>query len=148
MKTTKTILLLLLFYCSAVSGDIGFTKVILNDDERSRELETYIWYPSDHDTEKVFAENVAFRGFSASVNAPVSKSQLPLYILIHGASGNWRNMSWLAAKLAKNAIVVSANHPGYTSGQASPGSVIKIWDQPKDVSFLIDNILESNTGAS
>ncbi|MBU2713240.1 alpha/beta hydrolase family protein [Zooshikella harenae] len=34
----------------------------------------------------------------------------------------------------------------YTSGNATPDSVIKMWSQPKDVSFIIDSILKTTYG--
>jgi len=143
MKNTKIICLSLLFYCSSALGDIGFANVTFKDTEQKRELKTYIWYPSANSSKQIFAENSLFNGFIAAENSQISKKALPLYILVHGTSGNWRNMSWLAAKLANNAIIIAANHPDYTSGQASPDSVIRIWKQPKDVSFLIDSIFKS-----
>ena len=98
MSKSIIIFLSALFYCSSVIGDVGFTSLMFKDQERKREMKTYIWYPTVQSSEILFAENMFFNGFLASENSQVSKKMLPLYILVHGTSGNWRNLSWLAAK--------------------------------------------------
>lgn len=39
--------------------------------------------------------------------------------------------------------MVAANHPGYTSGNATPSSVLRAWEQPRDATFLLGEMLES-----
>jgi len=138
--------LTLILYSLNLFADIGFNELEVKDKTRNRLLSTFIFYPSNDKTRETFAENMVFYGFSASKGASVSKAKLPLFFLAHGTSGNWKNTTWLAKELAENAIVVSANFPNYTSGQASPESVLKPWDQAKDISFLIDTILSSPYG--
>ncbi|MDV2081182.1 alpha/beta hydrolase family protein [Marinobacter xestospongiae] len=144
----KTVLSALLLFSQACLGDIGLAVESYEDTTRARTLEATVMYPTSAVSPKQrFAENAAFYGFTAIEDAVVTGHQLPVYILVHGTSGNWRNLSWLASQLAeRGALVVSANHPGYTSGQATPDSVIRMWDQPLDVSFLIDNLLSGPYG--
>ncbi|MGD9162970.1 MAG: alpha/beta fold hydrolase [Desulfobacteraceae bacterium] len=144
---TKTILVftLLLFPFSSFA-QIGLSKIEFKDKLRNRMINTFVFYPTDETLTSTFAENAAFYGFRAVENSSVSKDGLPFYILVHGTSGNWRNTSWLAKELAKNAIVVSANFPDYTTGEATPEFVLKPWNQPKDVSFLIDAVSASPFG--
>ncbi|MGI0116484.1 alpha/beta hydrolase family protein [Zooshikella sp. RANM57] len=146
LKKSIFLTLLLSFHAVALS-QIGIESKQFTDNNRSRTISTYILYPTNEaSTPKTYAQNTAFWGFEAIENAPISSQKLPLYIMVHGTSGNWRNLSWLASKLAKEgAIVVSANHPDYTSGNATPDSVIKMWNQPKDVSFIIDSMLKTTT---
>lgn len=130
-------------------GSIGISTEYYDDATRARRIETKILYPTNTaESGDTVAENAAFYGFNAVEDAEIAGKQLPIYILVHGTSGNWRNLSWLASQLAESgALVVSANHPNYTSGQATPDSVIRMWDQPLDVSFLIDQVLSGNYGA-
>lgn len=144
IKAISTLIFLL--YSLNSFADIGLYQLEIEDKTRNRLLSTFIFYPSSEKTKKTFAENIAFYGFSASEDSSVSKDKLPLYILAHGTSGNWKNTTWLAKELSENAIVVSANFPDYTTGQASPESVLKPWNQAKDISFLIDAIIAGPYG--
>jgi predicted dienelactone hydrolase len=47
---------------------------------------------------------------------------------------------------ADGAVVVAADHPGQTSGDATPASVIRVWHQPDDLRFLLDAVLHSKFG--
>ncbi|WP_157721417.1 alpha/beta hydrolase family protein [Vibrio gazogenes] len=142
----RIILCALCCFSSASWATIGITEKTGQDLERQRTIEARIFYPTAMtEPESVFAENVAFYGFKAVKNAPPTGQKLPLFILVHGTSGNWKNLSWLGSYLAENgAFVVSANHPGYTTGQATPERILRMWEQPRDVSFLIDQVLSSD----
>jgi len=141
----KTILAFSILLISLPSiAHIGLSEMSFKDDTRDRVIQSYIFYPTEQEPTKKYAENIAFYGFDAAEGAKVSKNKLPLFILAHGTSGNWKNTSWLTKVFAEGAIVVSANFPNYTTGQATPESVLKPWDQAKDVSFLIDSVFKSS----
>ncbi len=146
----KKIILFLacIFYALNTMAHIGLETKEIIDKSRKRALPIYIFYPTDSKPAAQYAENPVFKGFSATKDAKISKTNLPLYVLAHGTSGNWRNLSWLAARLAENAIVVTANYPDYTTGQATPIKLLKPWNQPKDISFIIDHMLDSEYGES
>ena len=137
----------LLSISSVLYAGVGFSSTVFTDNVRDRTLTSYIWYPTNTQGTEIVAENIAFKGFSASKDANIIKKKFPLYILVHGTSGNWKNLSWLAPKLCQGgAIVIAANHPDYTSNNNTPDSVIKMWNQPKDISFLLDSMFESKFG--
>lgn len=144
------LLLLGALWCvsSASMAAIGMVETHYQDPIRHRDLETRILFPTaSTEKESTVAENVAFYGFKAVDSATPHGHNLPLYVLAHGTSGNWKNLSWLGSQLAEQgAVVVSANHPGYTTGQATPESIIRMWEQPRDVSFLLDKVLASDYG--
>lgn len=125
------------------SSPVGFTDLQYIDENRSRELTLYIWYPTDEtETVTLFEDNAVFRGFSAIENAPVSDSIYPLIVLSHGSGGNSANQGWLAVELARQgAIVVAMNHPGSTSRDSAPATNILTWNRPADVSFVLDSLL-------
>lgn len=129
----------------AALGSIGIATETFEDRTRNRIIEAKVFYPTAAKANmQTFAENAAFYGFKAIEDAPPTGRNLPLYILVHGTSGNWKNLSWLGSQLAKEgALVISANHPSYTTRQATPENVIRMWDQPKDVSFIIDQTLKN-----
>jgi len=127
-----------------VYANVGFSQQTFIDKTRDRVLQTSIWYPTQAKQTTIFGENVVFKGFEASKDAKIKEGKYPLFILVHGTSGNWKNLSWLAYKLAQNgAIVIAANHPGYTTAKSTPLSVIRAWNQPLDISFLLDAFFKS-----
>ncbi|MFW5501172.1 MULTISPECIES: alpha/beta hydrolase family protein [unclassified Maridesulfovibrio] len=142
----KTILLLAIFiiHTAFAWAEVGIVKESFTDSNRDRSINTYIWYPCERGKTEKFADNPVFEGFNAVRNGTIKEGNYPLYIILHGTTGNWRNLSWLAARLAEDgAIAVAANHPGYTSGNATAASVIRVWDQPKDATFMLGEILKS-----
>jgi predicted dienelactone hydrolase len=143
MKLTTTLLILL---CSnSLLAQIGLTHRTFIDSTRGRVLNTTLLYPAKSDSLDSYGANRVFKGFKASLHAELrSDIKLPLIVLIHGTSGNWKNLTWLGAPIAgKGAIVVAANHEGSTTGDATPASVIRMWQQPEDVSFLLDRVFAS-----
>lgn len=144
----KKLTLLPLFLCFLLSAPalagVGMIETQFTDAQRGRTLKTHIWYPCDGGPAARLAENAVFQGFDAVTDGPVRQGTYPLYVLLHGTTGNWRNLSWLAARLAENgAVVCAANHPGYTSGDGDPASIIRAWEQPRDAGFLAGEMLQS-----
>ena len=127
--------------CVSLFATTAFEKEIYTFGNRV--LKTAIWYPTFETKKEVFASNAVFKGFEACNKSAIKDEKFPLIIFAHGTSGNWRNLSWLANDLAKNNIVMAANHPGYTSRDSNPKSVLRVWKQAKDVSFLITQALNS-----
>lgn len=139
----KMILIKSLLFIS-LFANTAFKKEIYT--YNNRVLKTAIWYPTFDKKKETFAQNAAFKGFKASNASEIKDKKFPLIIFVHGTSGNWRNLSWLANDLAKNNIIMAANHPGYTSKDSNPKSVFRVWTQAKDVSFLITKALRSDFG--
>jgi len=137
----KKMILVQCLLCISLFSNTAFKKEIFTF--KNRVLKTAIWYPTFVKKKEVFASNSVFKGFEASKESAIKNQKFPLVIFAHGTSGNWRNLSWLANDLAKNNIVMAANHPGYTSRDSNPKSVLKVWNQAKDVSFLITQVLNS-----
>jgi predicted dienelactone hydrolase len=137
----KKIFILVFSFCFCFAK-VGVKEQTFIDKKRDRSIKTFILYPTnDTKKEEVFGANPVFYGFKGIKDAKLFGKDLPVYFLAHGTSGNWRNLSWLGYKLAnEGAIVISANYPKYTSGEATPNRLIRPWDQPLDISFLIDKI--------
>ncbi|WP_245931948.1 alpha/beta hydrolase family protein [Marinomonas aquiplantarum] len=146
MKIYVSLVFWLLSCCGyAVASSVGFDQTILYG-ESDRPLKVSVWYPSKDvfPTEKV-AENLAFFGTKVvRIGTPLS-GQYPLVVISHGYRGNWRNQNWLATKLAHDGYVVAAlDHPGTTSFDHSPMAAAKWWKRPKDISRLLDWLLDDS----
>ena len=73
----------------------------------------------------------------------------PLVVVSHGNSGSYPDFKWLTEALVENGFAVLAlNHPFNTARNNTPKGVFRIWDRPKDVSRLLDNIQNNQTEAS
>lgn len=145
----KLLLLTSLFITTLFSNNIGISSLELEDTKRTRSFDVKVIYPTNENEPKsTFAENPAFVGFKAIEEAEIKKEKYPLYILIHGTNGNWRNLTWLVKDLALNSIIITTSYPNYSSGQATPKNLIRPWHQAKDVSFLIDEIKKSDFSES
>ncbi len=126
-----------------INNPVGLIEKSYVDTSRDRQLDTYVWYPTEAiGLVEVVDDNAVFKGFSAIRNAPMKDQTHPLIILSHGSGGNRANQGWLAPDLARQgAIVVAANHPGSTSRDSAAATNILAWNRPQDVSFLIDSVL-------
>ncbi len=122
----------------------GIMTVRFHDESRGRPLITEIWYPVDENTPAEQVQGLWLRCAEAR-DAPLkkSKSKYPLIVMSHGNGGDRLNTSWLAEILAANGfIVASMDHHGNTWNNKIAESYVKIWERPKDVSFIVDKLLE------
>ena len=132
---------------------VGLMAPSFYDAARQRQLDAYIWYPTDVDnaaTEEVemLEDNLLFHGFPAILNAAPLNGRFPLVLLSHGSGGNRGNQGWLATELARQgALVVAINHPGSTSRDSAPATNILAWNRPLDMSFLLGTLLQDSRWA-
>jgi len=122
----------------------GIATIRFNDDKRDRLLITEVWYPIDAGVTALPVKGLWVRCPEAR-DAPISKasSKYPLILMSHGNGGDRTNNAWLAEILAANGYIVAAcDHHGNTWNNKIPDCFIKIWERPKDVSFVIDAILQ------
>ena len=62
----------------------------------------------------------------------------------HGSGGDRYNISWLAEVLAANGYIVAAmDHFGNTWNNKIPESYASPWERPRDVSYALDQMLDS-----
>lgn len=130
------------FHAANASEAVGFRQTFLGA-ASERPLHVTVWYPTQAgQNPKNVGENPAFFGVSVVENAAVPTDTHPLVVLSHGYGGNWRNLSWLAAELAKQGYIVAApEHPGTTTFDKSPAAAEKLWERPKDLSRVIDALI-------
>ncbi|MBL6446102.1 dienelactone hydrolase [Fulvivirga sp. 29W222] len=66
----------------------------------------------------------------------------PLVIISHGTGGGRLTLEWLATGLVKQGYVVAAvDHWGNTYDNKIPEQFLKVWERPKDISFVLSALL-------
>ena len=118
----------------------AMTNLEIVDPDGHRDLEGYLWYPTDatgpltHDF-----ESKIWVGTRVVKEAEPATGRFPFVVLSHGMFGNALNQAWLAGALAKQGYVVAAiNHPGTSTWSRAPDQRRQLWERPKDISRLID----------
>jgi predicted dienelactone hydrolase len=124
----------------------GITTLNFYDDSRSRPIVTEIWYPVEKNAPAKTAHGFWVRCDEArDVPMSAQKSKYPLIILSHGSGGHRFDVSWLAEILSANGYIVAAmDHYGNTWNNKIPEYYTRPWERPKDVSFVIDQLLSSS----
>jgi len=145
--------LALLFLVCGISafGEDGFKvgqkDYIFQDPARGRSLAAHIWYPIDAQTPVVIPviKGNPFLPVVATKNAPLPSypQQFPVVLLSHGSGGKADKLFWLTEKLVKDGIIVVAvDHQGNMTGDSSADGMMRIWNRPQDLSFVLDRVLE------
>lgn len=124
----------------------GITTLHFYDIERKRPVVTEIWYPIDPETPSIHPLGMWVRcGEARDAALSSQKKTYPLIVFSHGHGGDRFNIAWLAEVLAANGyIVASMDHYGNTWNNKIPECYFKTWERPKDISFVIDQILQNS----
>ncbi|MFY0646485.1 alpha/beta hydrolase family protein [Sulfitobacter geojensis] len=124
------------------AGTTGFTYGAAFAPARQSEVDFHIWYPAQPGGRAItVGGNGVFYGTPAGRDAPHATGQHPMVVISHGAGGNAGQFGWIAAALADAGyVVVLPNHPGTTTGNASAHAAVRVWERPKDVSAVLDEI--------
>jgi len=138
--------------------DYGFYAVatssaMITDASRSdRTLKIQIWYPVNPGTTGPkywyllsgflsLKSDYALRGEPPVASVP----SLPLIVFSHGYGGeNLQSISLMEHLASHGFIVVAPEHTGNTSSDNSATQEQTAWDRPRDISFVIDNMLDRN----
>ncbi|TCK28258.1 putative dienelactone hydrolase [Ancylobacter aquaticus] len=123
-------------------GATGFRQFQISASDGSRKLDVAVWYPTQAGGEaRLIGDNVVFVGQSVLPDAPPEPGRHPLVVLSHGFSGNLLNQAWLAVDLARRGYVVAAvNHPGTTTRNMDERIGSRLWERPRDISHVIDEL--------
>lgn len=123
---------------------VGYRELDIADPVGERPLRATLWYPAiAQGKPETIGEDEIFYGVKAYRAAPIAgEAERPLILLSHGFNGSWRNLSWLAVRLAEHGYVVAVpNHPGTSVMDMNPVETGKLWERPHDISRLIDALL-------
>lgn len=124
----------------------GITTFHYYDVERNRPVITEVWYPVDPKSPSQAPPGFWLRCDEAR-DAPLSNKQTkyPLIMMSHGSGGDRYNISWLAEVLSANGYIVAAtDHFGNTWNNKIPEYYARPWERPQDISFALDQLLESS----
>ena len=124
------------------TGTTGITYGEAFAPARQTEVDFHIWYPATPGGRAItVGGNGVFHGTPAGRDAPHAAGSFPMVVMSHGAGGNAGQFGWIASTLAKAGfVVVLPNHPGTTTGNASAEAAVRVWERPKDVSAVLDEI--------
>jgi predicted dienelactone hydrolase len=101
-----------------------------------RKLTLEVWYPADASAAQPEARGVTLNGGAAPY---------PLIIFAHGLGGNRRQSVSYTQHLASHGYIVAApDFPLSNLGAAGGPRLAAVLEQPKDVSFVIDSMLQFN----
>jgi len=128
---------------SAPSG-VGYTELEFVDSERSRTLETTLWYPTPDNpnpTEQTYRSG--FLGHAMKDAQPFDVPvRRPLILLSHGDRGMSTNLAWLAERFAENGYLVAGiDHWLNTTRNNEPEETLRLWNRPADLSFVLTRLL-------
>lgn len=125
---------------------VGVKTFVFFDKSRERPIITEVYYPPGREAPHLEPSSNNFRLLKEVRNAPIPKSssKMPLIILSHGHQGDRFQHAWLQEFLAANGYIVAVpDHYGNTSYMQRAEDSLKRWDRPKDITFLIDRLLET-----
>lgn len=110
---------------------------------------TRLWYPTRSGPAQRIGKNLVRQGYLAVPDAaPPDAAPAPLVVMNHGSGGSGEGMAWLGVEMARRgAIVIAADHPGSSGGDPERLELLQVWQQPQDVSQMIDAVLASPWGA-
>ena len=130
------------FLRPAYDGGAGITYGAAHAPLRDSEVTFHIWYPARPGGKTVtIGGNGVFHGTPAGRGAPHRDGTFPVIVMSHGAGGNAGQFGWIASQLAEAGfVVVLPNHPGTTTGNASAEAAVRVWERPRDVSAVLDEL--------
>ncbi len=123
---------------------VGYTELEFVDRQRSRTLETTLWYPAEENsdpTNEVYPS--LFLGYAKRDAAVLAGSERrQLILLSHGDRGTSTNLAWLAERLAAHGyLVAGVDHWLNTTRNNEPEETLRMWNRPADISFVLDQLL-------
>lgn len=121
---------------------IGQQRLELTDESRNRPIKTEIWYPTTDTTGFNISVEYPFKLPPTSQDAELPDGEFPLILMSHGTGSNRISLMWLASELAAEGYIVAASdHYGNTLDNKIPENFVKVWDRPRDISFVIDYLI-------
>jgi predicted dienelactone hydrolase len=135
----------ILTFGTAYAGEVGVMNFTFDTPQRDRLVQALVWYPAMNGGHiEYVGDNAVFKGTEVKRDAVPDGAKHPLIIFSHGSGGNAAGLGWISERLAAEGyVVIAANHQGSTSGDSTPETNVKIWEQPQDVSSMLDAISAS-----
>ena len=138
------VVLLLAIATQADAQSVGVRSIQVANQETGTRMSARAWYPAAIGTLRTLGESRIRPGYQAVPDAdPVFAGRAPLVVLVHGSGGSADSMAWIAFGLVRElgALVVALDHPGSSGGNPERASILEVWQQPADVTTLLDDLL-------
>jgi predicted dienelactone hydrolase len=143
------LLAVLLRISTADAGDVivGTSTLELENTATGRKVTTELWFKAAAGAKiEWFSPRPPLRSIGIARNAEpqASPRKLPLIVISHGNWGSRFSQGWLAIELVKAGyFVLSTSHPGTAGDDQTVAGRYRLWDRSRDVSFAIDQVLNS-----
>lgn len=127
---------------SMAHAETAFRQLTLQK-ESDRPLNVALWYPTRQSGMPAsVGDNSVFIGTQALRDAKPAPGKYPLLLLSHGYGGSWRNLNWLAQRMAEQGYIVAAvDHPGTTTHNKKPKDAQQLWQRLQDLRRTLDALL-------
>jgi len=100
---------------------------------------------SSKEAPSTLLDNTRQRALNYEVWLPEQPGERPLILFSHGSGGDYRNYLWFIESLVQHGYIVAAlNHPGDTALDSSEEGILRVWDRPQDMRFLLENLLKDS----
>ena len=127
---------------------LGVRTFHYHDQNRNRPIVVEVWYPAERQGSMPSAalDDLWLHPREVRDAAMLkTKEKYPLILISHGHRGGRREMSWLAEKLAQQGYVIAAvDHFGDMRAQFDLVTTIRFWERPRDVSFMLDQLMKES----
>lgn len=126
---------------------MGATSRAIVDETRGRSWSYEIFYPAPADAREAVEAHAWIYALPLARDAAFAGSEgHPLLVTSHGTGGSRWDFFWLAqALVAKGWIVASVEHPGDNWEGQDPFISLQVWERPRDVSAVLDDVLADPT---
>jgi predicted dienelactone hydrolase len=126
---------------------VGTVTIEMENKEAARKITSELWFDAATGaTVEQFSTRPPLRALPIARNAAPNPStgKRPLIVMSHGNFGSRFSLGWLAVQLVKSGyVVLSTSHPGTMVGDQSAAGRYRLWDRSRDVSFAIDEVLNT-----
>ncbi len=126
---------------------LGVRTLRLEDPSRKRPVLVEVWYPTDASAPIDSPQGSIWVHPEERRDAPLPSPQTkrPLILISHGHGGERRESTWLAEALVKQGFLVAAiEHHGSSLRTFDPLTTVRFWERSKDVSFVLDQLLQTD----
>ncbi len=130
---------------ASLPASLGVRTLRLEDPSRKRPVLVELWYPTHASAPIDTAQNSIWVHPEERRDAPLPSPQTkkPLILISHGHRGDRRESTWLAEALVKQGFWVAAiEHHGNSLRTFDPVTTVRFWERSKDVSFVLDQLLQ------
>lgn len=134
---------------------VGYAELALADPFRVRLLPLSVWYPAEvrdqHTARYDILPVLSVPAIGVAERPPVASGRHPVVLFSHGSGASRLTYWFMTEMLASHGfIVIAPDHVGNTFGDLADVAAFArtASERPKDARFLVDQIVEAETGGA